>query len=92
MVDSIQRRSTRGNDKTYTDRTPRSTTITKILRGYGEPRENNIGVFQVSSISAILFVIYMGDMMEAYAAMGRRSKLPTRIAQDRPNEQAKQLL
>ena len=56
---------------------------------YGELRgSNNIGVFQGSAVSALLFIIYMGDMMGDYGSMRRRSKLPIRIAQDRPHEQA----
>ena len=34
----------------------------------------------------------MGDMMGGLSAMNRRSKLPTRIIQERPQGQAKQLL
>ena len=50
---------------------------------YGAPSENNIGVFQGSSVSALLFIIYMGDMMEDNAALNRRSNIPARIVQDR---------
>ena len=34
----------------------------------------------------------MADMMDGNAALNRRSNLPTRIAQDRPAQKAKQLL
>ena len=39
---------------------------------YGEPSENNIGVSQGSAISAILFIIYMDDVMEDNEALNRR--------------------
>jgi len=59
---------------------------------YGTPSGNNIGVFQGSAISVLLFIIYMGDMVEDNAPINRRSNLPTRIVQDRPEQQSKQLL
>ena len=54
----------------------------KYKEKYGAPSANNIGVFQGSAIIAILFIIYMGDMMEDNAALSRRSNLPTRIVLD----------
>ena len=59
---------------------------------YREPWGRNIGVFRGSAISAILFIIYMDDMMEDNAALNRRSNLPARIVHDRPAQKAKQLL
>ena len=59
---------------------------------YGKLNENNIGVFQGSAISALLFIIYLGDMMGDLEALNRRTNLPMRIIQDRPHEQKKELL
>ena len=66
--------------------------IAEIQRTYGKPMGGNIGVFLRSSISEILFIIYMGDVMGDLSALNRRSKLSTRIIQDRPKGQSKQLL
>ena len=59
---------------------------------YGEAKGNNIGVSQRSAISALLFIIYLDDMMEDLAALNRSTKLPMRIIQDRPHEQNKKML
>ena len=59
---------------------------------YGEPKENDIGVSQGSAISARIFIIYMGDVMEDLATLIRRSRLPTRIIQERPHGQNKERL
>ena len=59
----------------------------KYKGGYGELKENGIGISKGYDISALLFIIYMGDAMEDYAAMNRRSNFPTVIVQDRPHEQ-----
>ena len=61
----------------------------KYRARYGEAKENNIGVFQGSSISALLFIIYLDDMMGDLAALSRRTKLPMGIIQGRPHEQNK---
>ena len=45
--------------------------------GYGTNDTNNVGVFQGSVISAPLFIIYLGDMMDDYKAIGRKAKPPT---------------
>ena len=52
----------------------------------------NIGVSQGSAISALLFIIYLDDMMEDMEALNRRTNLPIRIIQDRPHRQKKDLL
>ena len=62
------------------------------MGGYGELSEKNIGVFLGSANSALLFIIYMGDMMEGNADLNGRSNLPTRIVPDRPQIQARQIL
>ena len=59
---------------------------------YGEANENNIGFLQGSAISALLFIIYLGDMMEDLAALSRRTKFPIGIIQDRPHGQDKKIL
>ena len=68
-------------------------TVTKLApkyKGkYGKINENNIGVFQGSSISALLFIIYLDDMMDDLEALNRRTNHAIRILQDRPREQKK---
>ena len=59
---------------------------------YGEAKGDNVGVFQGSAISALIFIIYLDDMMESLAALKRRTALPMRVIQDRPREQNKKLL
>jgi len=53
---------------------------------YGRPIKNNIGVFQGASLSALLFAIYLEDMMQDNQALNDLHKLPQRYAiQARPN-------
>ena len=59
---------------------------------YGEHKRNNIGVCQGSTLSALIFIIYLDDMMEGLAALNRRSQLPTRIIADSQHEQNKRIL
>ena len=56
-------------------------------KGIWETEGNNIGVFLGSAISALLFIIHLDDMMGDMEAINRRTKLPMRIAQDRPHAQ-----
>jgi len=39
---------------------------------------NNVGVFQWSEISAILFIVYMGDVMNDYQSLNGQHRLPQR--------------
>ena len=55
---------------------------------YGKPVARNDGLPQWSKISAIRFVIYMGDAMGDFEALERRPELPYRKVQDRPTNQA----
>ena len=74
---TIYKRNTNWHDQTHTrHEKPRHKTSTKYKCKYGTPSGNNIGVSQGSAISAILFIIYMGDMMEDNAALRRRSNPP----------------
>ena len=59
---------------------------------YGKLKENNIGVFQGSAISALLFIIYLGDMMDDLEELNRRTDIPMRIVQDRPYQQKEALI
>ena len=61
-------------------------TTTQIKRKIWRTARENVGVFQGSAISALLFIIYMDDVMEDNASQIRRSNLPTRIAPDRPQK------
>jgi len=66
---------------------------TKYQGKYGELQENNIGVFQGSAISALLFIIYLDDVMEDYAAINQKEKLPTRLTLQRdPNAETQRIL
>ena len=60
---------------------------------YGEASKNNVGVFQGSAISALMFIIYLDDMMEDYEAINRQAKLISRqqIIRD-PDAETKQLV
>jgi len=59
---------------------------------YGEASENNVGVSQGSAISALMFIIYLDDMMEDYEAINHKEKLISRqqIIRD-PDTETKQL-
>jgi len=46
---------------------------------YGKAQENNVGVFQGSAISALLFIIYLDDMMEDCQSLNHQNELPTRM-------------
>ena len=63
-----------------------TTLCAKNQGGYGKQIINNIGVFQGSAISALLFTIYLEDMMEDYRAINRKAKLATRITLQRNPE------
>ena len=45
---------------------------------YGNAVINNVGVFQGSSLSALLFIIYLEDMMQHYQSMNDKQQLPQR--------------
>jgi len=45
---------------------------------YGKLRKNNVGVFRGSEISALMFVIYLDDMMEDCEALNHQARLATR--------------
>jgi len=53
-----------------------TTLMTKINNRYGPPGNNNVGVFQVSEISALLFVIYLDGMMEDYQTLNTIREIP----------------
>ena len=42
---------------------------------YGHQVKNNVGVFQRSAPSALLFIIYLEDMTQDYTALNDRSQL-----------------
>ena len=50
---------------------------------YGKLNESNIGVFQGSEISALLFIIYLDDVMGDLEALSRRTNLPIITAMGR---------
>ena len=51
----------------------------KDNRTYGAPIQNNVGVFQGSALSAILFIIYLDDMVQDYQARNDQ-QLPQRTS------------
>ena len=60
---------------------------------YGTPVINNVGVFQGSALSALLFIIYLEDMMQDYQAMRDYLQLPKRMtAQAAPTTHTENLL
>jgi len=62
----------------------RKTTLqAKYNRTYGEKTENNIGVFQGSAISALLFTIYLQDTMEYPQAINYLDNIPYRATKQR---------
>ena len=50
--------------------------IAKERNGYGRKVANNVGVFQGPSISALLFVIYLGDVMQDYNELNGNKNIP----------------
>ena len=59
---------------------------TKTHGQYGETMCNNVGLFQGSAISALLFIIYCGDVMEDYAALTPQTPIHMRRTQSRAPE------
>jgi len=50
--------------------------MAKESNEYGPKILNNVGVFQGSSISALLFIIYLGDMRNGYEALNDNKQIP----------------
>ena len=57
--------------------------LSKSHNQYGPPVLNNIGVFQGSAISALLFIIYLDDMMEDYDALNANKQILRKQTQER---------
>ena len=69
---------------THIRRGHKNTALAPQLKNkYGKPTENNVGVYQGSAISAILFIIYQDDMMEGYDALNRAAKIPLKHTEER---------
>ena len=45
---------------------------------YGAQVKNNVGVFQGSALSALLFIIYLGETMQDYQSTNDKQNLPQR--------------
>ena len=60
---------------------------------YGEPIRNNVGVFQLPALSALLFIIYLDDVVQDLQSLNDLMQLPKRQS-NQPEEEvrAKQLL
>jgi len=52
--------------------------MAKSHNQYGAKVENNVGVFQGSAMSALLFIIYLDDMMEDYNALNTNKQITKR--------------
>ena len=59
----------------------------KINGDLGRNIENNTGVFQGSPLSALLFIIYLDDMMEDYEALNDLCDLKSRIEKREHNDE-----
>ena len=55
----------------------------KHNKQYGQKVHNNIGVFQGSAISALLFIIYLQDMMGDFKAINYLDHIPYRTTLQR---------
>ena len=56
-----------------------NTTLRRKDNGeYGLPVKNNVGVFQGSALSALLFIIYLDEVIQDYQALNDEAKLPQR--------------
>ena len=62
----------------------------KIKNKYGNATQNNVGVFQWSAISALLFIIYQDDMMEDYESLNQEAHIPVKHATERTNKEIDQ--
>jgi len=74
----IQNRDTPRNILQIRQGLQETTLCAKHQGKYGTNIINNVGVFRWSEISAILFTIYLGDIMEDYNEINPKEKLPTR--------------
>ena len=66
----------------------KTTLQAKYSQQYGSKIQNNVGVFQGAATSALLFIIYLQDMMEDYQALNYLDHIPYRATKQR-NEQSK---
>ena len=57
------------------------------MGGYGTPVNNNVGVFQGETLSALLFIIYLDGVMQDYQSLNEKARIPRRITirQEREN-------
>ena len=65
------------------DRTPERKTHDRNKNRYGAKVENDIGVFQGSAISALLFIIYLDDMMDDYTSINDNTQIPKKYTPGR---------
>merc|ERR1712105_7076 len=64
--------------------------LPKTKGKYGTATTNNVGVFQGSAISALLFIIYQDDMMEDYDALNQEAHLKLKHTRERAEEEIDQ--
>ena len=83
LGDALQERTTNRNDQSHKKMTQRHKTGTQIQSEIWKTPACNIGVLRAPEISALLFIIYMGDRIDRYAALNERSRLPKRCAKDK---------
>ena len=93
MGRTVQERTTPRNNHANKTRAPDHDTVCQTPWQIWKNKPSNVVVFQGSAIIALLFTIYLDDMMEDYRAINRKEKLPTRFTLQRHQEkETKQLL
>ena len=83
MGRSLEKRIPHRNDNASKKRTQKTQLSEKINGGYGKSHMGNVGGFQGSAVRAIIFTIYLDDMLEDYQALSRHMQLPTRQEKQR---------
>lgn len=63
----------------------------KCERQLSEPVATNIGAFQGAPLSALLFIIYLDDMMDDYQALNDAAKIPNRYVKTRSAKTERQI-
>ena len=68
----------RWKHRTNQARRSKNTTMCKISRAIWADSKNNVVAFRGSAISALMFILYLDDMVEGYGNLNQMEKLPTR--------------
>ena len=77
MGRALRKRTSDRNDNPYPNGPENTQQMAKCKGTYGKQEGYiNVGVFRRSEISDILFIIYLGDMMDAYDALNINERTP----------------